>query len=133
MRVLVVDDHGQCRETAARLLALLGFEAVTASDEREAREQLARYRGELAFVMLDLYLGPTEGTELSSRLQREHPELPVLFMSGYCKEVLEAMELLDRDRHFIEKPFSMNRLANAIEALLDQPLEPGGFPAHHAA
>jgi len=116
--VLIVDDQPQIRDMAGRLLSLLGYRVIGANDEQEAEVALDRHRDQLAIAIVDLFLGPGSAAGLAQRLEREHAGLPVLFMSGYCREICEAMSLLGPDRDFIEKPFSISQLAKAISTLL---------------
>jgi DNA-binding response OmpR family regulator len=123
-RVLVVDDHGQCRDMSARLLGFLGYEVVTARDEAQADELLVRHQGEIVAVVLDLCLSPAGDVTFARRLAAERPQLPVLFVSGHCKEVCVALDLLGPHRQFLEKPFSISQLEGALEGLLSTtPLE----------
>jgi DNA-binding response OmpR family regulator len=117
-KVLVVDDHGQCREISARLLLHLGYDVVVAKDEVEAEETLLRNDGQIAAVVLDLCLTPSGDVGFARRLEEERPQLPLLFMSGYCKEVVLALGLIGPERQFLEKPFSITELERAMECLL---------------
>lgn len=125
LKVLVVDDHGLCREMSARLLRHLGYDVLQAQNEVEAELALVRYESEIAAVVLDICLNPSGDVSFARRLEAERPHLPLLFMSGYCKEVCEALDLLGPDRQFLEKPFSISQLESAMETLLaTAPLAP---------
>jgi len=125
-KVLVVDDHGLCRQMSARLLGHLGYDVVEAQDEVQAELTLARYQDQIAAVVLDVCLSPNGDMGFARRLEAERPDLPLLFMSGYCKEVCEALDLLGPDRQFLEKPFSISQLERAMEDLLaSTPVAPG--------
>jgi DNA-binding NtrC family response regulator len=117
-KVLVVDDHGQCRDISARLLLHLGYDVVVAKDEVEAEETLICNDGQIAAVVLDLCLTPSGDVGFARRLEEERPHLPLLFMSGYCKEVVLALGLMAPERQFLEKPFSITQLERAMACLL---------------
>ena len=68
-KVLVVDDHGQCREMSSRLLGYLGHQVVEAQDEAEAEQMLARHQGEIGAVVLDVCLGPEGDMNFARRLE----------------------------------------------------------------
>jgi DNA-binding NtrC family response regulator len=126
-KVLVVDDHGQCRQMSSRLLGYLGHQVVEAQDETQAEQLLAQHEGEISAVVLDVCLGPGGDMSFARRLEAERPDLPLLFISGYCKEVCEALGLLGPDRRFLEKPFSISQLEHALDSLLSHvPTELGG-------
>ena len=129
VRILVVDDHPQCRATTVRLLDYLGYQAMGAADVAEATLQLTRHGGGIPVVMVDLYLDGALGVELAQRLEREHPGVSVLFMSGDGEEMWRSSEFLGPKRHFIAKPFSIVRLAAAIEVALAAAEPAMGAPA----
>lgn len=119
MRILVVDDHPGVRQAAAQLLVALGFEALTAGDPAEAEQILDQAPSQIDLVMMDLFLGPSRGAALATRLEAQHQGLRVLFMSGHPRDEMLAMpELLGPRRRFIEKPFSLAALGQAIDSLL---------------
>jgi DNA-binding NtrC family response regulator len=119
VRILVVDDHPGVRLAAAQLLVALGFEALTAGDPTEAEQILEQAPSGIDLVMMDLFLGPSRGAALATRLEAQHQGLRVLFMSGHPRDEMLAMpNLLGPRRRFIEKPFSLAALGQAIDSLL---------------
>jgi two-component system cell cycle sensor histidine kinase/response regulator CckA len=119
VRILVVDDHPGVRQAAAQLLVALGYEALTAGDPAEAEQILDREPSRIDVVMMDLFLGPSRGAALATRLEAQHQGLRVLFMSGHPRDEMLAMpDLLGPRRRFIEKPFSLAALGQAIDSLL---------------
>ena len=116
--VLIVDDHDQCRQSAARLLTFLGYDVIEAASEQEATRALAARPDGLTAVILDLCLGPDSDLGLARRLQSEHPAMPVLYVSGYSRDICEESDLLGPGRQFLEKPFALPQLARAMEELL---------------
>jgi CheY-like chemotaxis protein len=119
--VLVVDDHPNFRETAVKLLTFLGHSALEAADEREAEEAFHRHAQQIDLVLLDMFLGASDGLVLAGRLEAARPGLRVLFMSGYGEVALSSPELAGPRRHYIEKPFSLASLKVAITELLARP------------
>jgi CheY-like chemotaxis protein len=56
------------------------------------------------------------GSELVARLRVERPSLPVLFMSGYARNA--AIRSDDRRTRFLQKPFTVPALEQAVAELL---------------
>jgi two-component system cell cycle sensor histidine kinase/response regulator CckA len=121
MNVLLVDDHDHFRQTASKLLAFLGHNALEARDEHEAEEAFATHASEIDMLMVDMFLGASHGPTLAARLEAARPGLRVLFMSGYGAGVLSEAELTGPRRHFIGKPFSVGMLRDAVAELLARP------------
>jgi CheY-like chemotaxis protein len=59
------------------------------------------------------------GPELARRLRTAQPELPVLYMSGYTDDVLDAAELAAARTGLIRKPFANGDLVAAVRTALD--------------
>ena len=62
------------------------------------------------------------GRELVERVAPMHPEMKVLFMSGYTEDVINHHGVLEETMHFIGKPFTTNILLRKVRELLDNPL-----------
>jgi two-component system, cell cycle sensor histidine kinase and response regulator CckA len=121
VRLLVVDDHAECRAMASRLLVVLGHEVLEAADAQQAESILHRERDSIDLVLLDLFLGETDGVTLAKRLEAERPGLRVLFMSGHGEDTCDLEDLAGPRRQFLEKPFSFPALQAALESLAHRP------------
>ena len=115
-RVLFVEDHDLSRSTSCALLEDMGFVMVEAATGSAA---LAMVDGRPVDVLVvDLGLPDVDGRELAARLREQLPNLQVLFTSGRSKAdpaVVAALQM--PGSAFIEKPFEIERLAEAIEKL----------------
>jgi CheY-like chemotaxis protein len=85
LRVLIVDDDADFRNSTATLLTLWGFEAVAAESATEALQVTERFTPDL--VLLDIGMPGTDGLELANRLREQaavHAKRPLLVaVSGY--------------------------------------------------
>ena len=69
--------------------------------------------------MTDVIMPQINGMDLAVRLQTLKPNLKVIFMSGYPQDVLGNQAKLEKGANFLQKPFSMQALANKVRAVLD--------------
>jgi len=118
-RVLVIDDEPGVRAGTARLLRLLGIDAIQAASGAEGLERLRSSEVPIHLVVLDVVMPDLTGDEVYRRLRRDHAALPVLFVSGYPADRLDEVVQGDDHTAFLAKPFDMIALAASLRALLD--------------
>lgn len=119
-RILVVDDAEQNRELLRNMLKD-EYVIEMAEDGETALEKLAKYRKEIAAVLLDLQMPKRDGFAVVSEMKEKGliQKVPVLIISGeYSVEIEnQCFELGVAD--FIHKPFESsivrNRVKNTIE------------------
>jgi len=116
--VLVVDDEDAVRRVVAAVLRRNGFSIIEAASGREALTALAE-RPDVTLVISDVLMPELGGRELARQLQREYPEKPILFISGYTnQELANEGGSLDATATFLAKPFSSQQLLAAVNTLL---------------
>jgi PAS domain S-box-containing protein len=121
--VLVVDDDPGVLEVAGEVIrSVLGYEVLMAESGRRALEILQEKREAVSCILLDMTMPDLGGTDVLKKLREFLPDLPVLMVSGYMEEeVTEALDGLEI-QGFLQKPFSMSRLAKALEKIREQRL-----------
>jgi len=91
---------------------------LTARDGREAIEVYEKYKDSIDLVLLDIVMPNMKGGEVFDRLKEINPEIKVLLVSGYSIDG-EATKILERGCNgFIQKPFDMKQLSEAIRTIL---------------
>ena len=119
-RILVAEDEVPVREFIRRVLELRGHDVVTVGDGAEALIKLNR--GRFNLLLTDIGMPNMDGLELALKVARDHPDLPVLMMSGYAVERRRAADLAELSRGLLQKPFSMVDLATAVDKVLAEPV-----------
>ena len=109
--ILLADDNEAVRTFAARTLARMGYNVLAAANGREAL-QLVQPAMRIDLLVTDLDMPGMSGRELAAELVH----LPVLFMSGHPRDLLDDGH--EGEAHFIQKPFGMADLTHAVEAVL---------------
>ena len=115
--VLIVDDEDLIRELLAD--ALSGdFNILSARDGEEALRLFEQHQSEIALVITDLIMPKMRGDALAERLRELSPTLPIVFISGYEREI-ETDALLAKGRAaFLPKPFDMVTLTSTLRDAL---------------
>jgi PAS domain S-box-containing protein len=126
-RILLVEDEAAVRSVAVRALRRLGYVVEEAPDAAAA---LALVRGGLAADLLvtDVVLPGPSGPQLVERLRAEGFAAPVLFMSGYAADAV-APGALPAGAEFLEKPFTVEALAEKVRAAMRAAGRPAGSAA----
>jgi len=118
--VLVVDDEGALLKLTQKMLAGLGYHALAATDTASALT-LARERKEpIDLLMTDVVMPEMNGLDLAGQIKKVHPDLKILFMSGYTADVIARRGILEKGMHFIQKPFSRGELAAKVRQALSE-------------
>ncbi len=117
--ILVVEDEAMVRGLAVRCLTDQGYRVVEARTSGEALAYVEANPSSVDLVLSDVVMPVMGGRELSQRLARLAPVLPVLFMSGYTGEDVVQRGLLAAGAPFEQKPFSPESLARKVREMLD--------------
>ncbi len=117
-RILIVEDEGYLRELFGDVLTGRGYEIKTASSGDEAIAMI----GEKGFdaVITDIKMPGGGGIELYRHIADKHPGLAgrMLFITGDILSGETRSFLTTTDCVYLEKPFKMNDLLEALAALL---------------
>jgi PAS domain S-box-containing protein len=118
---LVVDDEAGVRDVAARMLEEIGFEALTAVDGQDVLDMVQRWRDRVSVVLLDLSMPRLGGQETARRLREIRPDLPIVIMSGYTSQTVDAQFDLrgSGTTIFLQKPFLAEDLVNALRHIME--------------
>src|SRR5579863_10047228 len=92
--VLVVDDEEDVRTLVGEILNQAGISTLLARHGQHALDTLDRVPGPVDLVLTDILMPGMDGPTLARRLALDRPALPVLFMTGYPADTLEAQSLL---------------------------------------
>jgi two-component system nitrogen regulation response regulator NtrX len=118
--ILIVDDEADIRELVSGILEDEGHKTRLAKDSDEALQSIEERRPSL--VILDIWLqgSKLDGLEILARIKKNHPDLPVVIISGHGN-IETAVTAIKRGAYdYIEKPFKADRLvvivARALEA-----------------
>lgn len=118
-RVLVVEDNRELSENLAEALRARGFEPVVGDSAAAALRQ--RVLPKVALV--DLRLPDMSGLEVAQRLAARDPQVLVIFVTAFDRELRQAMREGAIDigsRHAVQcvtKPFDMEELVRRVEDL----------------
>lgn len=115
--IVVVDDEAVARRFMERALAQQGYRVMLANDGEQALELLRMTRRKVALVITDLVMPGMGGHAFALEVGRLPSPPPLLYISAYEKPQG------DMAKRFLQKPFSVDELVNAVRALISPPQE----------
>jgi len=118
LRILLVEDEPALRRLLARLLNMNGFAVTEAADGIEALQLVSGQDGAPDLLVSDVVMPRMGGLELAVELRLLHPQLPVLFISGYTDNLFLESEELRHGTSFLAKPFPPQALIGKVKEIL---------------
>ncbi|MBV9245127.1 MAG: sigma-54-dependent Fis family transcriptional regulator, partial [Methylobacteriaceae bacterium] len=117
--ILVVDDESDIREIVSGILSDEGHNTRTAKNSEEALAAVEARRPHLVFLDIWLQGSRLDGLQLLQIFKADHPNLPIVMISGHgnIEIAVSAIKLGAYD--FIEKPFKADRLVLVAERALE--------------
>jgi CheY-like chemotaxis protein len=119
--ILLVEDESLVRTLTSTILRGHGYQVYEASDGLEALQLVQKNKLKFIHLLLtDVIMPKMSGKELAERLISRHPDLRVLYTSGYTNEVIARHGILEDNTAFLQKPFTPKLLARKVQEVLDQ-------------
>ena len=127
LKIAVVEDQNDARETLEMLLDLEGHDVISASDGIAALNLIIEHRPDVA--LLDIGLPGMNGYEVATAVRERLGEgIKLVAMSGYGQpEDVERARVAGFDRH-LTKPVDPRRLSTALRDIEPQWFEPHSQP-----
>ncbi|MEW6659192.1 MAG: PAS domain S-box protein [Thermodesulfobacteriota bacterium] len=119
--ILVVEDDTALRDLISTALRKYGFTVLEAAHGGEALLICEREEGPIHLLVTDVVMPQISGSALAERLSSLHPEMKVLYMSGYTENAIVHHGVLDANVNFIAKPFRLVGLLQKVREVLDSP------------
>jgi DNA-binding NtrC family response regulator len=122
-KILVVDDEAPIRELLATYLEKHGYEIVLAANGSEARRLVDEES--LQLVIMDIVLPDADGMEVLSAVKQNHPNLPVVMLTGigFDEELLQ--EAKERGAvGYVSKTLPLDQLLMEVRRVLNYKTAP---------
>lgn len=117
-RLLIVDDDPRVRRVSVRRLKELGYAVVEAESGPAALAVLDRGE-QIDLLFTDVMMpGEMTGIELAHEARWRHPELRILFTSGYAESLVARHGMLTSNCGWLGKPYSISDLDAKLRELL---------------
>jgi PAS domain S-box-containing protein len=117
--ILVVEDEDSLREVTCAYLQNKGYSVLVAAEAESAISIAQNSNQRIDLLLTDVILPGCSGVQLAHRLAGDHPQMRVLYVSGYTADAIVHHAGHDPNFAFLSKPFSLPTLARKIRSILD--------------
>ena len=118
--ILVLEDDISVRHISVRMLRGLGYQVIEAANGDDAQRLLSENgRKKVDLLLTDLVMPQMSGRRFADSLRAAHPNIKVLFISGYLEESLQPSDRCEPEMFFLPKPFDTEQLAAKVRETLD--------------
>ncbi len=118
--ILVVEDQEDVGQIASRILESKGYNIQVAESGEKAIELINSNGNRIDLLLTDVIMPKMNGLELFGKLAENHPDLKVLYMSGYTQDVISHHGILEEGINFIQKPLTVESLAKKVKTVMNQ-------------
>jgi PAS domain S-box-containing protein len=117
--ILLIEDERAIAEFCRRVLTNLGYHVIVTTDGSAAVEAARNHPDPIELVLSDVIMPGMRGPEAVATIRASHPEVAVLFASGYTADAITEHGVLPDGVKLIEKPFTAASLAASVREALD--------------
>jgi len=116
--ILLAEDDQSMRDFLTLALSKAGHEVTARENGLEALEELERNQS-YDLLLTDIVMPGMDGIELSQRATSAHPNLKVMFITGFAAVAMGNKDIQKHDAKVLSKPFHLKDLVGQVNSLLD--------------
>jgi signal transduction histidine kinase len=114
--ILLAEDEAALRDMVAEILTLRGYKVLAAGSGPAALDLARSISGPIHLLLTDMVMpGGMMGTDLASSVKRDHPNLKIIYTTGYTS----GSAGLHEGVNLISKPYSPTKLTEVVRHCLD--------------
>jgi signal transduction histidine kinase/ActR/RegA family two-component response regulator len=116
--ILLAEDAEMVRNLAKEVLETSGYRVLEATTGKAALRIAHQNQEQIHLLLTDVVMPEMSGRELANQLVLLHPEMRVLYMSGYTEDTIVHHGVLEEGINFIQKPFGPDTLSLKVREVL---------------
>ena len=115
--ILLVEDEDAVRLFSTRALKDKGYVVYDVSNGPDALKIIDEKPIDL--VVTDVVMAPMDGPTLAKHISQKHPQVKIIFISGYAEDSFRSQIKENTKAHFLSKPFNLKDLARKVKDVLE--------------
>ncbi|MDD4155159.1 MAG: PAS domain S-box protein [Candidatus Cloacimonetes bacterium] len=116
--ILVVEDELMILNVTSSILKKIGYNVIAFNTPNKAIDYCNQSSHKIDLIITDVIMPNMNGKKLASKIKKVFPDIKILYMSGYTSNMLSQHGVSNDNINFIQKPFSVNELAEKISEIL---------------
>jgi len=118
--ILLVEDDGSVRELHKMIFEAAGYRVIEALDGQDALDRFTERPAEVDILVTDVIMPKLDGKRLFQEIEKARPDMRVLFMSGYTRDIVIKRGIPDDTWDFLAKPVRSAELLRKVRNILDR-------------
>lgn len=117
--VLIVEDEESLGQLISYIFSGHGFNVLTALDGHQALRLWQENSHKITLLFTDMVMpGGISGYELAQKILADQPDLPVIYSSGYSKDILSKNLIFEEGFNYLPKPYRPAELSAIISSVI---------------
>ena len=116
--IMLVEDDDPVRIFGARALRNKGYTVIEAKSGEGALDLIRSATEKIDLLITDVVMPRMDGPSLVREVREIHPDMKVIFISGYTEDAFRQRLDSDSDIDFLAKPFSLKQLATKVRDVI---------------
>jgi two-component system cell cycle sensor histidine kinase/response regulator CckA len=116
--VMLVEDEDPVRLFSSRALRNKGYKVIEAKSGEAALDLIRSATEKIDLLITDVVMPRMDGPGLIREVREIHPDMKVIFISGYTEDAFRQRLDTDSEIHFLPKPFSLKQLASKVKDVM---------------
>jgi len=118
--ILLVEDEPSVSLVTAAIITRSGYRVTATADAGEALKLWQEKKNDFSLVLTDIMMpNGMNGIELATRLRQDRPNIPLVFSTGYSKDLLRGAPEELRNVPILLKPYTHGSILSIIRGALD--------------
>jgi two-component system cell cycle sensor histidine kinase/response regulator CckA len=116
--IMLVEDDDPVRVFGARALRNKGYKVIEAKSGEAALDLIRDAEERIDLLITDVVMPRMDGPGLVRKVREIHPQMKVIFISGYTEDAFRQRLDSDSGIDFLPKPFSLKQLATKVRDVI---------------
>jgi len=116
--ILLVEDEIAVRRSTSEFLRLQGYKVIEADDGLDALNAAREHQERIHLVVTDVVMPNMSGGELAKEIANIRPATRLLFVSGYAGKTVVDHKVVDLEKNFLQKPYTLKQLSEKVRGAL---------------